>query len=77
MPAADEVFIQGMAFIPKTITVSVNSNVTWTNKDDFTHTVTNDAAFSIADQSILMAFTVISLQQQGSLINIAPFTLQC
>jgi plastocyanin len=42
-PATNEVFIQGMAFNPSTITVAVNSTITWTNKDAITHTVTSDS----------------------------------
>ncbi len=41
-PGADEVFIQGMAFVPSTITITVNTTITWTNKDAVTHTVTSD-----------------------------------
>ncbi len=40
-PGPNEVFIQGMAFTPATITVSVNTTITWTNKDGVTHTVTS------------------------------------
>jgi plastocyanin len=40
--AANEVFIQGMAFSPQTLTVSVNTTVKWTNHDAITHTVTSD-----------------------------------
>jgi plastocyanin len=41
MPGANEVFIQGMAFNPSSITVSVNTTITWTNKDGVAHTVTS------------------------------------
>jgi plastocyanin len=41
-PATNEVFIQSMAFSPATLTVAVNSTVTWTNKDAIAHTVTSD-----------------------------------
>jgi plastocyanin len=43
-PGANEVWIQGMAFVPSTITVSAGTTITWTNKDGMTHTVTSDAA---------------------------------
>ena len=44
---ANEVFIQGMAFSPSTITVAAGTTVTWTNKDAVTHNVTsNPALFS-------------------------------
>jgi plastocyanin len=42
-PATNAVTIQGMAFSPSTITVAVNTTVTWTNKDAITHTVTSDS----------------------------------
>jgi plastocyanin len=34
--------IQGYAFSPASVTVSVNSTITWTNKDPIAHTVTSD-----------------------------------
>jgi plastocyanin len=40
MPGLNEVFIHNGAFDPVTITVSENTIVTWTNKDDIAHTVT-------------------------------------
>jgi plastocyanin len=43
-PGANEVFIQGMAFNPVTITVSAGTTITWTNKDGVSHTVTSDTA---------------------------------
>jgi plastocyanin len=44
---ANDVFIQGMAFSPSTITVTAGTAVTWTNKDAVTHNVTsNPALFS-------------------------------
>ncbi len=42
-PPANQVFIQGMAFSPATLTVSVGTTVKWTNKDAVTHTVTSDS----------------------------------
>lgn len=41
-PVANEVLIQSFAFSPSTITVSVNTTITWTNKDAAAHTVTSD-----------------------------------
>jgi plastocyanin len=41
-PGASEVFIQGMAFNPSSITVAANTTVTWTNKDAVSHTVTSN-----------------------------------
>jgi len=42
-PGANEVFIQGSAFSPSTITVTANTTVTWTNKDAVAHTVTSNS----------------------------------
>jgi plastocyanin len=41
-PGVNEVFIQGMAFTPATITVKAGTTITWTNKDGYAHTVTSD-----------------------------------
>ena len=41
-PGINEVFIQGMAFDPGTITVAANTTITWTNKDGVSHTVTSN-----------------------------------
>jgi len=41
-PPNNEVFIQGMAFSPATLTVAVGTTVKWTNKDGIAHTVTSD-----------------------------------
>jgi plastocyanin len=41
-PGTNEVFIQGMAFDPGTITVAANTTITWTNKDGVAHTVTSN-----------------------------------
>jgi plastocyanin len=38
----DAVSIQGMAFNPQTLNISLNATVTWTNNDGVTHTVTSD-----------------------------------
>lgn len=40
-PGANEVWIQGMAFNPSTITVAAGTTITWTNKDATGHTVTS------------------------------------
>jgi len=42
VPGLNEVFIQGMAFNPSTITVNANTTITWTNKDGVDHTVTSN-----------------------------------
>lgn len=42
IPAANEITIQAFAFVPQTLTVSVNSTVKWKNLDGITHTVTSD-----------------------------------
>jgi plastocyanin len=39
---ANAVSMSGMAFSPTVITVTVNTTVTWTNKDGVAHTVTSD-----------------------------------
>jgi plastocyanin len=44
VPGANEVFIQGMAFSPSTITVTAGTTITWTNKDAATHNVTSNTA---------------------------------
>ena len=41
-PGTNEVFIQGMAFGPSTITVTSGMTITWTNKDGVPHTVTSN-----------------------------------
>lgn len=41
-PGANEVWIQGMAFDPSTITVTTGTTITWTNKDAIGHSVTSD-----------------------------------
>lgn len=52
-PGANEVYIENMKFSPSTITVTVNTTVTWINKDGMAHTVTTDTDLfdsgSIAD----------------------------
>ena len=42
-PGTNEVWIQGMAFSPATITVTAGTTIKWTNKDSAAHTVTSDA----------------------------------
>ncbi len=42
-PGANEVWLQGFAFNPATITVSAGTTITWTNKDNVIHTVTSGA----------------------------------
>ncbi len=39
---SNAVYIQNLAFNPASLTVSVNTTVTWTNKDAIAHTVTSD-----------------------------------
>ncbi len=41
-PGLNEVFIQNSAFNPSTITVVANTEITWTNNDGMSHTVTSD-----------------------------------
>jgi plastocyanin len=40
-PGTNEVWIQGMAYSPSTITVTAGTTITWTNKDGVAHTVTS------------------------------------
>jgi len=40
-PGTNEVWIQGMAFNPATITVAAGTTIKWTNKDAVAHTVTS------------------------------------
>ncbi len=40
-PGTNEIFMQGMAFTPADITIAVGTSLTWTNKDNFAHTVTS------------------------------------
>ena len=41
-PGANEVWVQGSAFSPATITVTAGTTIKWTNKDGMSHTVTSD-----------------------------------
>jgi plastocyanin len=41
-PGTNEVWIEGMAFNPSTITISAGTTIKWTNKDNVAHTVTSD-----------------------------------
>jgi plastocyanin len=43
-PGLNEVWIQGHAFNPDTITVAAGTTIKWTNKDVDSHTVTSDSA---------------------------------
>jgi plastocyanin len=40
-PGPDEVWMQNTAFNPSTITVDAGTTITWTNKDNMTHTATS------------------------------------
>ena len=42
-PGTNEVWMQNTAFTPGSITVAVNTTITWTNKDGTNHTVTSDS----------------------------------
>lgn len=52
-PGANEVWIQGMAFDPSTITVTTGTTITWTNKDAIGHSVTSDTG--VFDSGIINA----------------------
>jgi plastocyanin len=43
----EQPFVDNYTFVPATITVPVNTTVTWTNRDQVKHTVTANASFSI------------------------------
>jgi plastocyanin len=40
-PGVNEVWMQGIAFAPASKTISVGTTITWTNKDNTTHTATS------------------------------------
>ena len=48
----DSVTIQGMQFQPSTITVTLGTKITWTNKDADVHTVTSDDGTSFNSGNI-------------------------
>lgn len=52
LPGANEVFMQGMAFTPSTITVSAGTTITWTNNDGVIHNVTSNTAGLFSSGSI-------------------------
>jgi Plastocyanin len=52
-PGVNEVWIQGMAFNPSTITITTGTTITWTNKDGMGHSVTSDTG--IFDSGIINA----------------------
>jgi len=71
-PNAQNVSIQGMAFTPATVTVSIGTKIVWTNMDTDTHTVTSDDGTS---------FNSGNISPQGS-FNFTPtqtgtFTYHC
>ena len=43
MPGPNQVFLENIAFVPATLTVSVGTTVQWVNQDGITHTVTKDS----------------------------------
>ena len=40
-PGANEVWMQNIAFVPASKNISVGTTITWTNKDNTTHTATS------------------------------------
>ena len=62
-PGANEVWIQGSAFSPATITVTAGTTIKWTNKDGMSHTVTSDVGGA-------------EIFDSGSMANGATFTWQ-
>lgn len=57
---ANEIFIEGFAFTPETLTVPVNTTVRWNNLDGTTHTVTSDSG--LFDSSYLATGSWFSYQ---------------
>jgi len=43
-PGPNEVFIQGLAFYPASISVAAGTTITWTNKDVIAYTVTSSTS---------------------------------
>jgi plastocyanin len=53
--SGNNVTMQNSAFSPSSITVSVNSTVTWTNKDSYAHTVTSTSSNETYDSGNINA----------------------
>lgn len=51
-PGANEVWMQSNAFTPNSITVNVNTTITWKNKDSAAHTVTSDSGSELNSPTI-------------------------
>jgi len=51
-PGPNEVFMQNTAFNPSSITVALNTTITWTNKDGTAHTVTSNDGTSFSSGNI-------------------------
>src|SRR6185312_13180768 len=49
-PGPNQVFISNYAYNPSTISVGVNTTVTWINKDPVAHTVTSTTGIFISGQ---------------------------
>ena len=62
MPAANQVFMQNIAFFPQTRTVAVGTTVQWVNQDGFTHTVTKDSGPGAAFNSTVNAGSSFSVR---------------
>jgi plastocyanin len=57
-PGPDEVLISGSKYTPATLTVTAGTTVTWTNNDNYTHSVTSDTGlFESGDMGNGDAFT--------------------
>ena len=70
------VTIQGMQFMPATITVLIGSRTTWTNKDATAHTVTSDDGTSFSSGTInpqgTFSFTATQLGSYSYHCSIHP-----
>lgn len=40
-PPANEIWMQNVAFVPSTLTISKGTTIKWTNKDSFNHTASS------------------------------------
>jgi plastocyanin len=73
-PGTNEVWIQGMAFTPATITVKAGTTIKWTNKDSASHTVTSDQGDSESFESGSLGNAAIWSYQFN---NVGTFPYHC
>ena len=62
-----DVSITNFAYSPQSLTIKVGTTVTWTNKDDVTHSVTADSGVFDADigpgETVSFTFTIVGTYQ--------------